>query len=195
MALTFYMLIFFAYAFGAIPFGLLLGRLFADVDVRSLGSGNIGATNVNRVLGRKLGAATLICDVMKGVIVVVLARILLGDDLVAMSWVGMAAFLGHCFPVYLKFNGGKGVATTFGVLAPISFQACLVGFAVWILSVKLSKISAMGAIAAAIVIPIALLYFTKNFTVAFIFAVMMGILVYRHKDNIQRMRTKTENKI
>src|SRR5690348_12363657 len=98
--MTFALMLVFAYCVGAIPFGLLLGRLFADVDVRTLGSGNIGATNVNRVLGRKLGAATLFCDIIKGIIPVLLARWLLPGQIVEHAWVGFAAFLGHCYPIY-----------------------------------------------------------------------------------------------
>lgn len=193
--ITFYLLVLFSYLIGAIPFGLLLGRLFADVDVRSMGSGNIGATNVNRVLGRKLGAATLACDVLKGLLMVLLARILLGDDMISMMWVGCAAFLGHCFPIYLRFRGGKGVATSFGVLAPISLKACLLGVAVWILVVRLSKVSALGALVASIVMPLALYYFERSITLSLIFVFMMSILVVRHRDNIQRLKSKTENKL
>src|SRR4051812_3810986 len=115
--MLFWLLIFFAYCLGGVPFGLLLGRIFADVDVREMGSGNIGATNVNRVLGRKLGAATLLCDVLKGVFCVLLGRFLLYNDTVDAAWIGFAAFMGHCFPIYLKFQGGKGVATMYGIVA------------------------------------------------------------------------------
>jgi glycerol-3-phosphate acyltransferase PlsY len=190
--MTFYLLLFFAYMLGSIPFGLLFGRLFADIDVRQFGSGNIGATNVNRILGRKLGAATLLCDVLKGLFAVLIARVLLGNDLFSLAWVGMAAFLGHCFPIYLGFKGGKGVATAFGVLAVISFKACLVGLATWLLVVKISKISAMGALTAAIVIPFAIFYFEKNWGVTLIVFAMMGILVIRHRENIQNMRSKSK---
>ncbi|MBN8554798.1 MAG: glycerol-3-phosphate 1-O-acyltransferase PlsY [Deltaproteobacteria bacterium] len=191
--MIFYLLLFFAYMFGAIPFGLLFGRLFADIDVRQFGSGNIGATNVNRVLGRKLGAATLLCDVLKGLISVLLAKILLGnDDPVAIAWVGMAAFLGHCYPIYLKFDGGKGVATTFGVLAVLSFKACLVGLAAWLIAVKITRISAMGALTASVIIPFAVFYFERSLGVTFIVFAMMLILVFRHRENIRKMRAKTE---
>lgn len=193
--ITFYLLCVFAYLVGAIPFGLLMGRLFADVDVRTMGSGNIGATNVNRVLGRKLGAATLFCDVLKGVFVVFLAQILLHGNIDQMMWVGFAAFLGHCFPIYLKFQGGKGVATSFGVLAPICFKACLIGVVVWIVVVRLSKVSALGALVASLVMPAALYYFERDVSLTAVFSAMMVILVYRHKDNIQRLRTKSENKL
>jgi glycerol-3-phosphate acyltransferase PlsY len=186
--ITFYLLVLFSYLFGAVPFGLLIGRFFADVDVRTMGSGNIGATNVNRVLGRKLGAATLVCDVLKGLLVVLLADILLDGNLDQMAWVGFAAFIGHCYPIYLRFQGGKGVATSFGVLAPVSFKACILGVVVWIIVVRISKVSAMGALVASLVMPIALYYFERNFMVTAIFAVMMAILVYRHKENIRQLR-------
>ena len=190
--MTFALLLVFAYCVGAIPFGLLLGRLFADVDVRAHGSGNIGATNVNRVLGRKLGAATLGCDLLKGVLVVFLAKWLLPDEIVSHSWVALAAFVGHCFPIYLNFNGGKGVATTFGVLLPISAKTAVIAFLVWLFAARVSRISSLGALSAAAVIPFLILYFTRDVQVFFIFVMMMVVLVYRHKENIRRLKSGVE---
>lgn len=191
-SVTFALLLVFAYCVGAIPFGLLLGRLFADVDVRAHGSGNIGATNVNRVLGRKLGAATLGCDLLKGLFVVLLAKWLLPDDTVRHSWVALAAFVGHCFPIYLNFNGGKGVATTFGVLLPISAKTAFLAFFVWLFAARLSRISALGALSAAAVIPFSIFYFTRDVQIFLIFLIMMLVLVYRHKENIRRLKAGVE---
>ncbi|MDB5038546.1 MAG: acyl-phosphate glycerol 3-phosphate acyltransferase [Bacteriovoracaceae bacterium] len=190
--MTFYTLFIFSYVIGAVPFGLLLGRLFADVDVRSMGSGNIGATNVNRVLGRKLGAATLLCDILKGFLCVILAMILLPGEIVLHAWVGFAAFLGHCFPIYLNFKGGKGVATAFGVLMPISPGTALGGLLCWLFVARLSRISSLGAIVSSSAIPFLMFFFTRNLALTFIFALMMGIVIYRHKENIQRLRAGTE---
>lgn len=194
MPLTFYLLVIFAYLVGAIPFGLLLGRLFADVDVRGFGSGNIGATNVNRVLGRKLGAATLLCDVLKGLIVVLLAKFLLPQSNLGPVMVGMAAFLGHCYPIYLGFHGGKGVATAFGVLIPVSFFSALVGLFVWIVVARTSRISSLGALVAAVVVPFAVLFIEESWTQTFLIAFMMGIVVWRHRENIERLRSGNELK-
>lgn len=190
--MVFVALLIFAYFLGAVPFGLLLGRAFADVDVRSMGSGNIGATNVNRVLGRKLGAATLFCDIAKGILVVLLAKILVPGAEIQHAWVGFSAFIGHCFPIYLGFNGGKGVATMFGVLAVMSFSSALISFVIWISVARLTKISSLGALSTSVVVPFFSYYFLRNLGVTFVFCVMMTILVYRHKDNIRRIKAGKE---
>jgi glycerol-3-phosphate acyltransferase PlsY len=191
-SVTFYALLFFSYAIGAIPFGLLLGRLFSDVDIRSMGSGNIGATNVNRVLGRKLGAATLLCDILKGLLCVVLAKILLPGEELFQTWVGFAAFIGHCFPVYLKFKGGKGVATAFGVLVPLSPATAIAGLATWLVVAKISKTSSLGALVSSVLIPFYNFYFQSKFWMTMIVALMMAIVIIRHKENIQRLRAGAE---
>jgi len=190
--MTFTLLVIFSYFLGAVPFGLLLGRTFADVDVRSMGSGNIGATNVNRVLGRKLGAATLLCDILKALIPSLIARVFLKDDF-HVAMVGLAAVVGHCFPIYLGFKGGKGVATAFGsflVMAPFS---AVVAILVWVIAFRISKISAMGALTAAGVIPI-LIYFEKSGSVALVSAAISFIVIVRHRENIERLRKGAELK-
>ena len=158
MTITFLFLLVFSYFVGSIPFGLLFGRIFADVDVREFGSGNIGATNVNRVLGRKLGALTLLCDSLKGLIPTLVAAFLLQSQLDA-AWIGISAFLGHIFPIYLRFQGGKGVATMFGVLFALSLPSGLIGLMTWLAGVKISKISSVGALTACAVIPVAVFLF------------------------------------
>ncbi len=190
--MVFVALLLFSYFLGAVPFGLLLGRAFADVDVRSLGSGNIGATNVNRVLGRKLGAATLFCDIAKGIFVVFLAKFLMPSAEIHQAWVGFAAFVGHCFPIYLGFNGGKGVATMFGVLSVVSFASALLAFVVWMSVARLTRISSLGALSASVVVPLLCYYFSRNISVTLIFVLMMSIMIYRHKDNIRRLKSGTE---
>ena len=191
--MTFWFLILFAYLLGSIPFGLLIGRFFAHVDVRQSGSGNIGATNVNRLLGRKLGAATLLCDMGKGVIAVFLAILLLrSDESVGRAWVGFAAFIGHCFPVYLGFKGGKGVATMFGVMFLISFFSALIGGAVWLLVVKTTRVSALGALSASVAIPVSTYILERNSEVSAIVCLMMVILIYRHRENIRRLKSGAE---
>jgi len=189
--MTFFFLVAFAYFVGAIPFGLLFGQIFADVDVREFGSGNFGATNVNRVLGRKLGAFTLMADVLKGLLPVLLAQILLQDNLQA-AWVGAAAFIGHIFPIYLRFSGGKGVATAFGVILPTAFWSGVIGLVVWVLVVRISKVSALGALVASITIPITAYFLADDWRVAMILLGMMILVVYRHKENIERLKVGTE---
>lgn len=186
ISLSFVLLLVFAYLLGAVPFGLLWGRIFADVDIRDFGSGNIGATNMNRILGKKLGAATLASDILKAVFVVVLAELFLRDKLQA-SLVGFAAIVGHCYPIYLKFKGGKGVATTFGTILVISPVTALVAAVIWIIVFRISKISALSALVAAIVIPF-LLYFEQGLKVAEVFLLVVVLIFIRHKSNIQRIR-------
>jgi len=184
-SLSFLLLMLMSYFVGAIPFGLLWGRIFADIDIRKHGSGNIGATNMNRILGRKLGAATLASDLLKAGAMVFLAGLIL-QDLVLSCWVGFAAVLGHCYPVYLGFRGGKGVATSFGALLAISWVAGLIALAVWLLTYRLSKISALGAIVSSACIP-AVLYFEKGLKPAFVFFLIAVVIVMRHRENIDRM--------
>lgn len=192
--MTFYCLILFAYAVGAIPFGLLLARLFYDLDIRSMGSGNIGATNVNRVLGKKLGAATLLCDVLKGLLCVVLAKILMPGEIILHTWVGFAAFFGHCFPIYLRFKGGKGVATAFGILIPLSPMTAVAGLLTWLTVARISKTSSLGALVTSSLIPFYAFYFESKFLFTLLITLMMVIVVVRHKENIQRLRAGTEHR-
>lgn len=190
--MSFYLLVFLAYAIGSIPFGLVLARFFADMDIRQFGSGNIGATNVNRVLGRKLGAATLLCDMAKGLIPVLIARALYGD-IVSATQVGMAAFLGHCFPIYMRFKGGKGVATAFGVLIGLSLTTALIGLGIWLLVVRISKISSLGALISSVCIPIIGFIFLRDWRVGILLVVMMSIVIVRHRDNIRRLSEGAES--
>ena len=190
--MTFTALFLFSYFLGAIPFGLLLGRFFADVDIRAMGSGNIGATNVNRVLGRKLGAATLGCDIVKGMVPVILARLLLPEARFEQAMVGFAAFAGHCFPVYLRFHGGKGVATMFGVLSILSFYSALVVFAIWFSVARISRISSLGALTSSVAIPLVVHFFLRDFRISLLMLAMTAILIFRHKDNIERLKSGSE---
>lgn len=180
----------FAYLVGSIPFGLLWGRIFADVDIRDYGSGNIGATNMNRVLGKKLGAATLASDMLKAVVCGLLARFLLQDILLA-SLVGLATILGHCFPIYLRFAGGKGVATVFGNLIALSPLSALISLIVWLVTYRISKVSALGALVASTLMPIEI-YFLVGPKPAIVFIGVVILVFYRHKDNIARMRQGKE---
>lgn len=190
MSLTFVLLVVFAYLMGSIPFGLLFGRIFADTDVRAYGSKNIGATNVNRILGRKLGAATLLSDILKSLLVVSFAYLLLRDQFLA-SLVGLAAVVGHCFPVFLKFQGGKGVATAFGAIFVISPWTAVVAMAVWLIVVRLSKISALGALLGGLTIPVGT-FFDNGLGVSLVFLGVYLLLVYQHKENIERLRKGEE---
>lgn len=181
----------FGYLFGSIPFGLLLTRAAGLGDVRSIGSGNIGATNVLRTGNKKLAAATLILDMLKGTAAVLIAKYY-GMELGLFA--GFGAFLGHLFPVWLGFKGGKGVATYLGVLMGLVWQAALIFAAVWLLMAVLFRYSSLSALTAAVVVPIAL-WFLATPAIAGLFALMSIILIYKHRTNISRLMAGTEGRI
>ena len=175
-----------AYLVGAIPFGLVVARLFGSADLRSQGSGNIGATNATRVLGRKAGVITLAADVFKGVLPVGLAVALAANPLVPLA-AASAAVLGHTFPVYLGFRGGKGVATGFGVVAVLDLTTALLAVAIWLLAAKLSRVSAVGALAAYVSLPV-LAWFIGPGQPFFFFTCGLSLLVLvRHASNIRQL--------
>ncbi len=179
-----------AYLVGAVPFGLLFGKL-VGMDVRQAGSKNIGATNVSRLLGKKLGAATLICDAGKGFVPMLCARELgAGGDLVLLC--GGAAFLGHLYPVYLGFKGGKGVATALGVFLYLNPMAILVGVGVFALSVALSGFVSIGSLLTTAFMPVILLVL-HGFDGQVLLAVFIALLVWiKHKENIVRLLNHQE---
>lgn len=181
----------FGYLLGSIPFGLLLTRAAGLGDVRSIGSGNIGATNVLRTGNKKLAAATLILDMLKGTAAVLIAGHY-GMELGLFA--GFGAFLGHLFPAWLGFKGGKGVATYLGVLIGLVWQAALIFAAVWLLMAVLFRYSSLSALTAAVVIPVAL-WFLATPAIAGLFAVMSIILIYKHRTNISRLMAGTEGRI
>ncbi|EXL06018.1 glycerol-3-phosphate acyltransferase [Brucella anthropi] len=181
----------FGYFLGSIPFGLILTRLAGLGDVRSIGSGNIGATNVLRTGNKKLAAATLIFDMLKGTVAVLVAS-RYGPD--AAIGAGFGAFIGHLFPVWIGFKGGKGVATYLGVLIGLAWPGALVFAAVWIVTALLTRYSSLAALIASIVVPIAL--YSRGYpAIAVLFAIMTVIVIFKHKANIKRLLNGTESKI
>jgi len=190
----------FAYLLGAVPFGVLIGRAFGGVDVRSGGSGNIGATNVARVAGKKLGVLTLLLDALKGFLPT-LAMMLWVAPLAPPFWrpywiagTGVAAFLGHCYPVYLKFRGGKGVATALGVLLALAPWAALAGFAIYAFVFGVFRISSIGSLLAAAVVPV-VVFLTAGATTGYFVLGMVAVVVWKHRGNIQRIAHRTETKV
>lgn len=181
----------FGYLLGSIPFGLLLTRAAGLGDVRSIGSGNIGATNVLRTGNKKLAAATLILDMLKGTAAVLIAG---HYGMEFGLFAGFGAFLGHLFPAWLGFKGGKGVATYLGVLIGLVWQAALIFAAVWLLMAILFRYSSLAALSAAVIVPIAL-WFLATPVIAGLFAVMSIILIYKHRTNISRLMAGTEGRI
>jgi len=179
------------YLFGSIPFGLLLTRAAGLGDIRTIGSGNIGATNVLRTGNRALAAATLLLDGAKGTAAVLLcAHLLPGAEIAA----GLGAFIGHVFPVWLGFKGGKGVATYIGVLAGLFWPGAILFCAVWLVTAVVSRLSSLSALLASLATPVALLFVT-GWQLALAFAILSVILWWRHRDNLARLRAGTETRI
>lgn len=181
----------FGYLLGSIPFGLLLTRAAGLGDVRKIGSGNIGATNVLRTGNKKLAAATLLLDALKGTVAVIIASRWSQDAAIA---AGFGAFIGHLYPIWLGFKGGKGVATYLGVLLGLSYLGALAFAVTWLLVAAVSRYSSLAALVAAVVVPIAL-YMMDKPNAAGMLALMSLIVFIRHRANISRLLSGTESRI
>ncbi len=180
------------YLLGSIPFGLLLTRAAGLGDIRSIGSGNIGATNVLRTGNKKLAAATLLLDALKATAAAIIGWHFFGFEAGLLA--GFAAFLGHLYPVWLGFKGGKGVATYIGTLLGVAPWMVLVFAVVWLAIAKLSKYSSLSALVATLVIPV-VLWFIQEPKIAAVMAIMTVISWVKHKTNIERLIAGTESKI
>src|SRR3954453_15776771 len=180
------------YLLGSIPFGLVLTRMAGTQDLRSIGSGNIAATNVLRTGRKGLAAATLICDMLKGTVAVMVGGTIGGPT--APMLAAAAAFLGHLFPVWLHFKGGKGVAVYIGVLLGLFWPAALVFCVIWISTAFTSRYSSLSALVASFVTPIFLWWFGHP-ALASLFAVLTLLLFYTHRENIGRLQAGTEGRI
>lgn len=181
-----------AYLLGSIPFGVVITRIMGLGDLRSIGSGNIGATNVLRTGNKGAALATLVLDAAKGGVAVLIARYALGED--AAQLAGLAAFLGHLFPVWLGFKGGKGVATFLGILLALAWPVGLAACAMWLITAVVFRISSLAALVAAATSVVWLMVFHQGRMVVLVF--ILTVLVYiRHWPNIQRMKAGTEPRI
>jgi glycerol-3-phosphate acyltransferase PlsY len=180
------------YLLGSIPFGLILTKLAGTQDLRSIGSGNIGATNVLRTGRKGLAAATLICDALKGTLAVLIANHFGGFNAAMLAAFG--AFLGHLFPVWLKFRGGKGVAVYIGILIGMFPPAAAVFCLLWLATAFTSRYSSLSALVASFVTPIFLWWFGHP-ALASLFAVLTLLLFYMHRENIRRLQAGTEGRI
>jgi len=181
-----------AYLLGSIPTGLLLGKLYG-IDVRKEGSGNIGATNLYRTVGRKVGVYTLIGDCLKGLLPVLAVKYsTMPSDYAA--WVGLAAFCGHVFSVFLKFKGGKGVATALGVFLALSPPAVAIAVAVFILLMAIWRYVSLGSVSAAAAMPIAVWALGGGRVLNLVTVLIAVIVIVRHTDNIKRLVAGTENR-
>ena len=175
---------------GSIPFGYILTKIFLKKDIREIGSGNIGATNALRTGNKGIGYSTLILDILKAVAPVVYVKIFYQDFLYLAS---LSAFLGHVFPIWLKFKGGKGVATYVGILFAINIYFGIVFTISWFVTFFISKFSSLSSLVGAASIPIYLLILTQ-FNQAIFFAIMFILIFFTHRENIKRLKNKEETK-
>ena len=180
------------YFLGSIPFGLVLTRFAGTEDLRSIGSGSIGATNVLRTGRKGIAAATLIGDALKGTVAVVICGYYGGPNAAMLAAFG--AFLGHLYPVWLKFRGGKGVATYIGVLIGLFWPAAIVFCVMWLATATTTRYSSLSALIAAFVTPLFLWWFGQP-VLASLLVVMTLLLFYAHRENIKRLQTGTEGRI
>ncbi len=179
------------YLIGSIPFGLILTKIAGLGDVRKIGSGNIGATNVLRTGNKALAAATLAGDLLKGTVAVLIGAYLgTSSSLLA----GLSAFLGHLFPIWLKFKGGKGVATYIGVLLGVHWPTAFFFCGVWLIVAVISRYSSLSALIASLLSPVIPIFYDR-FDASFLFAVMSILVFIRHQANIKRLLTGEETKI
>ena len=182
------------YALGAIPFGLLLTRFAGLGDIRAIGSGNIGATNVLRTGNKGLAAATLLLDAAKGAAAIILVGALWPDVPGLAGLAAISAFLGHLYPVWLRFRGGKGVATLIGVVAALFWPAALISAVVWILALFLTRYSSVGGMAAALAAPAAAALLGRV-DLAILFAGFSLLIFWKHRAHIGRLISRTEPRI
>ena len=185
-----FLIILVSYLFGSIPFGLVLTKIFFKKDIREIGSGNIGATNVLRAGNKILGYSTLILDILKAVLPILYIKFFMNDYLYISA---LSIFIGHVFPIWLKFKGGKGVASYLGILFCLDIVTALIFGVVWISIFILFKFSSLSSLLASLTIPIFQFFYNSNSDYYFYF--MMFILIFfTHRENIKRLRNNTESK-
>jgi len=178
-----------SYLMGSIPFGFILTKIFLKKDIRDIGSGNIGATNALRTGNKSLGYGTLLLDVLKAIIPVIYTKLNYPDYIFITS---MFVFLGHVFPLWLKFKGGKGVAPYVGILFSINLIYGIVFVSIWIITFLISKYSSLASLIASFTIPIYLLFFNNENLI--FFSIMFVLIFYTHRENVKRLKNKEENK-
>ena len=199
-----------AYCIGSVSFSVIFSKKFAGFDVREKGSGNAGSTNMLRSVGKKAAALTLVCDILKGVVAIVIA-IILGNVVkdinreLLLQIAGVAVVLGHTFPVFFQFKGGKGVATSLGILLMSNWQIGLICLVFGIVLIALTRMVSLGSCAAAVLFPVLTLFISDHYTVLtqgkqgnvyLVYSIILAIIVlYNHRSNIKRILNGTENKI
>lgn len=180
------------YLIGSIPFGVVVARVMGLGNLREIGSGNIGATNVLRTGSKPAAAATLLLDAGKGAVALLLACSLVGED--AAQVAALAAMIGHCFPVWLKFKGGKGVATFLGILLALAWPVGLAACVFWLIGAGVTRMSSMGGLASAAISSV--LVVLMGYGIGYVLSILLTVIVFwRHRENIARIRAGTEPKI
>ena len=179
-----------SYLMGSIPFGFILTKIFLKKDIRDIGSGNIGATNALRTGNKAIGYSTLILDILKAIVPVIYVKFFYQDFLYVAS---LCAFLGHVFPIWLKFKGGKGVATYLGILFAINFYFGIIFIISWFVTFFISKYSSLSSLIGSASIPIYLLILSQFDQVIF-FTIMFVLIFFTHRENIKRLKNKEETK-
>ena len=179
-----------SYLMGSIPFGFILSKIFLKKDIREIGSGNIGATNALRTGNKTIGYSTLVLDVLKAITPIIYIKIFYQDFLYIAS---LCAFLGHVFPVWLKFKGGKGVATYVGILFALNIYFGIIFTISWFITFFISKYSSLSSLVGAVSIPIYLLILAQ-FDQAIFFTIMFVLIFFTHRENIKRLKNKEETK-
>ena len=178
-----------SYLIGSIPFGFILTKIFLKKDIRDIGSGNIGATNALRTGNKSLGYGTLFLDVLKAIIPVIFTKLNYPDYIFVTS---MCVFIGHVFPLWLNFKGGKGVAPYVGILFSINLIYGIIFVSIWIITFLISKYSSLASLIASFTIPIYLLFFNNENLI--FFSIMFVLIFYTHRENVKRLKNKEENK-
>lgn len=196
-----------AYAIGSINFSVIISRKMAGFDVREKGSGNAGTTNILRTVGKRAAIVTLICDILKGVVAILIAWIVgkiakNADAVLLVQIAGLLVVIGHAFPIFFEFRGGKGVATSLGVLLTMNWKIGLICLIFAVVIIAVTRMVSMGSIGAAILFPILTLFIKEHYIVEatgfkyFIFGILLALLViFQHRENIKRIKNGTENKL
>lgn len=192
------LLILLGYLYGSIPFALVIGKVFYNTDVRESGSGNLGGTNAGRVLGKKAGISVIVLDALKAVIIFYLSSYLslksnLNPDIKYIA--GLACIFGHCYPIFAEFRGGKAVSTSLGYFLCIEPLYAVVAIVVFLLVLKISKYVSLSSISTALIVLCITPFLAVSITAKLCMLVAVILLVYRHKDNIKRIKNHTESKI
>ena len=185
-----------SYFIGSISFSVIFSRKFAGFDVREKGSKNAGTTNVLRTVGKKVAALTLVCDILKGVIAILLAMMISKENILLQYIAGFFAILGHTFPIFFEFRGGKGVATALGVLIMLNWKIGLICLIFAIVLMAITKMVSVGSILAAVLYPILTIFIEEfNFSTVLVSVLIAGLVVFNHRQNIKRIKNGTENKL